>query len=87
VAVVVHPNVQPPDGFLDAVLQILAESPGSQALAIEVPRTGVCLAGPSELLRTVGASAPGSLFEADGIALAKAMESVGARLAFVPATR
>jgi glycosyltransferase involved in cell wall biosynthesis len=86
VAVVIQANVQPPEGFLDAVLRLLAENPDTQALAIEVPRTGVCLAGPSELLRTVGRTGAETFFQPDGVALAQAMGRAGAKLAFVPAS-
>jgi glycosyltransferase involved in cell wall biosynthesis len=85
-AVMIHPNVRPPEGFLDGVLQLLAQNPGTQALAIEVPRTGVCLAGPSELLRAVGQTGAETFFQADGVALAQQFQRAGAKLAFVPAT-
>lgn len=86
VAVLMHASVAAPDGFLDGLLQLLAQNPGSQALGIEVPRTGVCLAGPSGLLRQIGGAGPEALFQPDGVALAEAMGRAGARLAFVPAT-
>lgn len=80
--VLLQATVAAPDGFLDGLLQLLAQNPGTQALGIEVPRAGLCVAGPSALLRSVDAA---SFFQADGVALAEAMGRAGARLAYVPA--
>lgn len=85
-AVVLHASVQPPEGFLDGLHALLTGNPGSQAVAIEVPRTGVCVAGPLPLLRAVSGTDAGSLFHADGVALAQAVGRAGAKLAFVPAS-
>jgi len=84
-AVVLHATVEPPEGFLDGVHALLSGNPGSQAVAIEVPRTGVCVAGPLPLLRSVSGSDAGAIFQADGVALAQAMGRAGAKLAFLPA--
>jgi len=81
-ALLVHPTVSAPEGFVDGILDLLARNPGTQALGIEVPRTGVCVAGPSTLLRDLDAQ---SFFQADGVALAEAVSRAGAKLAFVPA--
>jgi glycosyltransferase involved in cell wall biosynthesis len=85
VLVVMHASMAAPDGFLDGMLQLLAQNPGTDAVGVEVPHTGVCLAGPSALMRRIGGAGPEALFQADGLALAEAVRRAGARLAFVPA--
>lgn len=82
VALLLHPSVSAPEGFVDGILDLLARNPATQALGIEVPRTGVCVAGPARLLRDLDAR---SFFEPDGVALAEAVSRSGAKLAFVPA--
>ncbi|MBI5069717.1 MAG: glycosyltransferase [Deltaproteobacteria bacterium] len=82
VALLLHPTVSAPEGFVDGILDLLAKNPATQALGIEVPKTGVCVAGPSALLRDLDAQ---TFFQADGVALAEAVSRAGARLAFVPA--
>jgi len=82
VTLLIHPTVSAPEGFVDGILDLLAKNAGTPALAIEVPRTGVCVAGPSALLRELDAE---SFFQADGVALAEALQRAGAKLAFVPA--
>jgi len=81
-ALLIHPTVSAPEGFVDGILDLLARNPATQALGIEVPSAGVCVAGPSALLRDLDAQ---SFFQADGVALAEAVNRAGAKLAFVPA--
>jgi glycosyltransferase involved in cell wall biosynthesis len=85
VLVVVHANMSAPEGFLDGVLKLLAENPGTDAIGLEVPRSGVCFAASSALSREIAGTGAEALFEADGLALAEAVRRAGARLAFVPA--
>jgi len=82
VALLLHPSVSAPEGFVDGILGLLAQNPATQALGIEVPQTGVCVAGPARLLRDLDAQ---SFFQPDGVALAEAVSRAGASLAFVPA--
>jgi hypothetical protein len=86
-SVLVQAAVEAPQGFLDGVVTVLGQNPSTQALAIEVPGAGLCVAGPSDLLRSVSTSGAEALFQADGVALGLEMTRAGARLAYLPAAR
>jgi GT2 family glycosyltransferase len=86
VALVFHPAAAAPQGFVDGLMELLARNPASQAIGVEVPRAGVCVAGPRRLLRTLSGAGAEALFRPDGaVALADELGKAGARLALVPA--
>jgi len=84
-ALVIHPCVEIPNGFIDGVVALFAGNANAGAIAIQVPRTGVCVFGRSDDMRTVGASDVSALFQDDGLALGRALQRMGSRLAYVPA--
>lgn len=81
----VHPRVAMPSGFIDGMHALLAGHASAGALAVEVPRMGVCVLGPSNDLRAVGESNANALFKQDGVELGRALQRRGKQLAYVPA--
>ncbi len=82
---VVHPRVAMPSGFIDGMHTLLTGHANAGALAVEVPRMGVCVLGSSNDLRAIGESDANALFKQDGVELGRALQRVGKQLAYVPA--
>jgi len=82
-AVLFHPVAEAPDGFLDA-LTLLLDRPGApSAAATPMPPAGCCVAGPTALLREVGAATPAAFLSADPTSLGAALAARGAALGLV----
>jgi hypothetical protein len=64
---------------------LLAGHASAGAVAVEVPRSGVCVLGRAEHLRAVGESSANAFFKHDGVELGRALQRVGTQLAYVPA--
>jgi glycosyltransferase involved in cell wall biosynthesis len=82
---IVHPRVAMPRGFVDGTYALLSGHASAGALAVEVPRMGVCVLGRSDDLRAVAESNLNALFKQDGVELGRALQRIGTQLAYVPA--
>jgi GT2 family glycosyltransferase len=82
-AVLFHPVAQAPDGFLDALTQLLDRPGAPAAVATPMPPAGTCVSGPASLLRALGADAPTAFFAADAAALSQALRARGEALGLV----
>jgi glycosyltransferase involved in cell wall biosynthesis len=85
-ALVVHPRVAMPGGFVDETHALLVDHGSASALAVQVPGTGVCVLGRPEDLRQVADAQCNAFFKDDGVDLGRALQRVGAHLAYVPAS-
>ena len=82
---VVHPSVSMPSGFVQGMFALLAGHASAGALAVEVPRTGLCVLARVDSLRAVGETSANALVKQDGVDLGRALQRVGTQLAYVPA--
>jgi hypothetical protein len=81
-SVVVPASLGAPQGFLDELTDLLERHPQYGVLAVTTGRA-LCAAGPSRLLREVGATTPASLSGSDAIALDAAVRARGSSLLVV----
>ena len=82
---IVSPRVVMPSGFVDGTHALLSGQPTAGALAVEVPRMGICVLGRLDDLRAIATSNVNALFKQDGVDLGRALQQIGKQLAYVPA--
>jgi GT2 family glycosyltransferase len=80
----VRPDVEVPPRFVDAAASLLAGEPASTALALELPRGGFCLLGPSAVMRAASRAGAEALLSDDAVELARRFQEIGTTVAVVP---
>jgi GT2 family glycosyltransferase len=83
ISVLVPPTVGAPEGFVDLLTSLLEQHRDYGVVALPAGASGFCAAGPAEILREVGRSAPAALAGADPQALDAAVRAAGSRLLLV----
>jgi len=83
-AMLLHPTVAVPDGFLDELTRLLDENREYGVVALAAPPAGLCAVGPAHLLHDLAQHRADAFLQADPRALDAEVTARGNRLLFVP---